>query len=235
VVALGSEVTQPAVTRARIVAVPRPGVARRVLSEISGTSAAGFVRSVGDATLAPGEYELQAVVAQSASAGPVLASFTRSRLLVPDLWQGSLAASPLVFGDAVTAAAASTAGSAFAFGPTALLPATSNRFAQGRPLHVAFRIFNWTAPPEEKPDLQVEYVFYEQMPQRGTFFNKVKPQLLNAQTLGDRFDPASGAVNAGMMIPLAAFPLGEFKLVVRVTDNRSKQMAAQEARFFVVP
>jgi hypothetical protein len=235
VVALGSEVTQPAVTRARIVAAARSGVARRVVSEISGTSRAGLVRSVGDATLAPGEYELQAVVAQSGSAGPVLAAFTRARLLVPDLWQGGLAASPLVLGDAVSAAPTATSGSAFAFGPTALLPATSNRFSQRRPLHVAFRIFNWTAPPQDKPDLQVEYLFYEQTPQRGIFFNKVKAQLLNAQTLGDRFDPASGAVNAGMTIPLAAFPPGEFRLLVRVTDNRSKQTAAQDTRFFVVP
>ena len=83
--------------------------------------------------------------------------------------------------------------------------------------------------------VQVEYVFYERTPQRGQFFNKVKPQVLNAHTLGERFDAASGAVNGGMSIPLAAFPFGEFQLTVRVTDSRTKQTASQDARFIVVP
>jgi hypothetical protein len=165
----------------------------------------------------------------------VLAALARSRLVIPDLGQGSLAVSPVVLGDAVAVAPASTAGSPFAFGPTGLRPSAGNRFAQGGDLHLAFRVFNWTAAPDEKPDLQVECVFYERTPQRGVFFNKVKPMVLNAQTLGERFDAGSGVVNGGMSIPLAAFPPGEFQVSVRVTDSRSKLKATQEARFVVVP
>jgi len=235
VVALGSRVTLPAVTRARIVTVARPGAARSVLSEISGTSAAGLVRSVGNAVLQPGEYELQAAVAQRGRRGDVLVSFTRAPLVIPDLWQGGLAVSPIVLADAVATAPAASAGSAFAFGPTALWPATTDRFAQARELSVAFRVFNWSAPAEGKPDLSVEYVFYESAARGRHFFNKLKPQLLNTHTLGERFDAASGAVNSGMTIPLQAFPIGEFQLVVRVMDNRTKQVATQETRFSVVP
>jgi hypothetical protein len=235
VVALGARAQQPVVTRARIVAANQAGGPRRVLADISGTSAAGLVRTVGSTSLPPGDYELQAVVAQPGRARPVLAALARSPLRIPDLWQGKLAASPIVLADAVSEAPASAAGSPFAFWPTALRPATSDRFSQSAQLQVAFRIYNWTAPAEQKPDLQVEYVFYEQTPRRGVFFNKVKPQLLNGVTLGDRFDPASGAVNAGISVPLAPFPPGEFKLAVRVTDNRSRQTASQETRFFVVP
>jgi len=60
-------------------------------------------------------------------------------------------ASPIVLADAVAAAPAASAGSAFAFGPTALWPATTDRFAQARELSVAFRVFNWSAPAEGKP------------------------------------------------------------------------------------
>jgi hypothetical protein len=123
VVALGSRVTLPAVTRARIVTVARPGAARSVLSEISGTSAAGLVRSVGNAVLQPGEYELQAAVAQRGRRGDVLVSFTRAPLVIPDLWQGGLAVSPIVLADAVAAAPAASAAAL----------SRSDRLRSGRP------------------------------------------------------------------------------------------------------
>jgi len=233
VVSLGAQVTQPAVTRARIVAAGGTGPA--ILSDIEGSSPAGVIRTVNQTTLKPGAYELLAAVAQPGAGGSSLVALAKSRLVVPDLWRGTLAVSPVVLGDTVAAAPASAAGSPFAFGPTALRPSAGDRFPQGGDLHVAFRVFNWTAPPEQKPDLQVEYVFYERTPKRGVFFNKVKPQLLNAQTLGERFDAASGVVNGGMTIPLASFPFGEFQLAVRVTDKRTRQTASQETRFVVVP
>lgn len=233
VVSLGAQVTQPAVTRARIVTAG--GAAPAILSDIQGTSAAGAIRTVHQTTLKPGEYELQAAAAEPGPGGRALVALAKARLVVRDLWRDTLALSPVVLGDAVAAAPAATAGTPFAFGPTALRPSAGDRFPQRGDLHLAFRVFNWTAKPEEKPDLTVECVFYERTPRRGHFFNKVKPQVLNAQTLGERFDPASGVVNGGMSIPLAAFPLSEFQLTVRVTDNRSKQTASQEARFVVVP
>jgi hypothetical protein len=230
---LGAQVAQAVVTRARIVAASGPAGA--VVTEIAGSSPAGVVRAVNQLTLKPGEYELQAVVVQPSREGPLVASLAKSRLVVPDFWRGTLAVSPLVLGDAVTAAPASSRGTPFVFGPTALRPAAGERFPRSGDLHVAFRVFNWTAQPQEKPDLTVEYVFYERTPTRAQFFNKVKPQRLNGDTLGERFDAASGVVNGGVSVPLAAFPFGEFQLTVRVTDNRTKQTVSQETRFTVVP
>jgi hypothetical protein len=232
-VSLGAQVARPAVTRARVVSMRGPSPAGVV--ELSGSSPAGALRTVHQLSLPPGDYELLAVVAESGADGPVRAALARSRLLVADLWRAPLALSPIVLGDAVAAAPPSAPRGAFVFGPTALRPATTDHFAQAEQLQLAFRAYNWTAAADQKPDLQVEYVFHEQTPRRAVFFNKVKPQLLNAGTLGERFDPASGAVNAGVTIPLAAFPPGEFRLTVRVTDNRSQQTASQETRFAVVP
>jgi hypothetical protein len=96
-------------------------------------------------------------------------------------------------------------------------------------------VFDWTAKATEKPDLTVEYLFYEQGATRLTFFNKTKPQRLSEATLGPKFDPASGMVTAGTRVPLAAFTFGEFELNVKVTDNRSKQTAEQKVRFSVIP
>jgi hypothetical protein len=233
VISLGARATLGAVTRARIVA--RGGAQPAVVSDVSGSSPAGEIRAVNRLTLWPGEYELQAAVAQPGPGGRVLATLGRTRLVIPDLWGGGLAVSPLVLGDTVAAAPESAAGSPFTFGPTLLRPSAGDHFPQTGNLHVAFRVYNWTAPPKEKPDLQVEYVFYERKARRGHFFNKVKPQMLNAQTLGEGFDPASGVVNGGVSTPLASFPFGEFQLTVRVKDNRTKQTSSQDARFVVVP
>ena len=103
-------------------------------------------------------------------------------------------------------------------------------------ISVAFRVYNWTAKAdEEKPDLTVEYLFYEQGTKGLHFFNKVKPQPLTAATLGTAFDPSAGSVAAGMLIPLEAFTFGDFQLIVRVTDNRTRQTAEGKLSFAVVP
>ncbi|HEY6546450.1 MAG TPA: hypothetical protein VI589_01040, partial [Vicinamibacteria bacterium] len=233
VLSLGAQATQPALTRARVWTAG--GAAPTLVFDVSGSSPAGAIRNVSKLTLRPGEYDLQAVVAQPGTGGKVLAALARSRLVIPDFFGAGLAVSPLVLGDEVAAAPASSAGSPFVFGPTALRPSAGDRFAQSGQLHLAFRVHNWTAPAQEKPDLQVEYVFYEQKAGRSRFFNKLKPQLLNAKTLGERFDSTSAAVSGGSSIPLASFPFGTFQVTVRVTDQRTKQTASQEARFVVVP
>jgi hypothetical protein len=38
-----------------------------------------------------------------------------------------------------------------------------------------------------------------------------------------------------MIVPLQAFPFGEFQLKVRVTDNPTGQSAEQQVRFVVLP
>jgi hypothetical protein len=157
----------------------------------------------------------------------------KSRLAVPDIRGGSLAVTPIVAGEATPAAR--QADQPFIFGRTALTPAVSPLVSQDGSISVAFRVYNWTARDEEKPDLRVDYLFYELGKRGPHFFNKVKPQRLTADTLGTAFDPSAGSVAAGMMIPMEPFTFGEFQLVVRVTDNRNDQSAEQQVRFRVAP
>jgi hypothetical protein len=176
---------------------------------------------------------VEAVVGYTRPAGDLIVAISRSRLSVPDIQGGSLAVTPVVAGEAATTAR--SANVPFVFGRTTLTPAVSPRFRQDRTISVAFRIYNWTAKAEEKPDLTVEYLFYEQGNKGLHFFNKVKPQQLTADTLGTAFDPAAGSVAAGMMIPLGAFTFGDFQLLVKVTDNRNKQSAERRVAFTVAP
>jgi len=232
-VALGTEVSRPAETRFRLT---RPGGAGpAVVDTASGAGGPGIVRLIREFTVAPGEYEMQAVVGYASGSGSIAAALNRARLSVPDVWRGPLAVTPIVLASAVAAAPGEPDSQPFSFGPTAVAPSTRPGFAQQGVVNVAFRVYNWQAEEGEKPDLSAEYVFYQMTKNRPVFFNKTKPQRLDADSLNTKFDPSGGVVSTGLMIPLQAFPFGDFELRVRVTDHRSRQTTERQVRFTVSP
>jgi hypothetical protein len=263
-VVVAADVPRAALVRLVVATAAKGAAAGAVVADAGGAGAAGPLRLVREVSLEPGDYELRAIVGESRD-GTGLVSVARSRLSVPDLRAGGLVATPVVLGEAASAGAAelkprlsvpdlragglvatpvvlgeaASAGAAelkpFVFGKTTLTPSLASRVAQGGSVSVAFRVYNWSVEGGEKPDLSVEYLFYERGTRGLHFFNKVKPQQLNADTLGPSYDPSSGSVAAGMTIPLAAFTFGDFELLVRVTDNRAHQSVEQRAAFTVVP
>jgi hypothetical protein len=173
-------------------------------------------------------------VGDARSGGSVTAALAKAKFTVPDIWGGPLVVTPVVLGADAGAARRGEA-QPFTFGPTALVPSVRSQFPQSGSIRVAFRIFNWSAKAEEKPDLTVEYLFYERGTKGLHLFNKMKPQQLTAATLGDAFDPSAGVVTAGMLVPLGSFTFGEFQVKVTVTDNRNKQTASRDVSFVVAP
>lgn len=232
-VSLGTEVPQAAEARFRLVRADGTGIA--VVDTASGSGGPGVVRLVREFVLAPGEYVMQAAVGYARGDDAVTAVVNRSGLSVPNVWQGPLAVTPIMLASAVAAAPDAPNAQPFSFGPTAIGPATRPGFAQQGVLNAAFRVYNWQAASGEKPDLSVEYVFYQMTKGRPAFFNRIKPQQLDAGSLNTKFDPAGGVVSTGMMVPLRPFPFGQFELRVRVTDHRSKQTAERQVGFTVTP
>ena len=233
-VAIGTEVAADAIVRLRVVTASG---SPRAVGDAQGSGQAGHVRLVHEFTLSPGEYEIQAVVGHRSAAG-LIASIAKKRLSVPDVWKGPMAVTPVIIGDAVLAGERKGA-QPFTFGAATLSPAVKSQFDQKAEINIGFRVYNWGAdsskPEEAKPDLTVEYAFFEKLRAKTRFFNKMKPQELDAETLGKTFDPATGMVAAGMRIPLVAFPFGTFDMRVRITDNRTKQTSEQHVLFEVVP
>jgi hypothetical protein len=230
-IVVGAEAPQAGNVRLRVTAVAGAEAAR-VVADAGGAGTAGPLRLVREFSLPPGDYDLEAVVGD-ATPGAGLVAVARSRLTVPDVRAGALTVTPIVVGEASTSQRQGSV--PFIFGQTTLTPSVDPQLPHSGAISVGFRVYNWTAAAEEKPDLTVEYLFYEQGSKGLHFFNKVKPQQLNAGTLGAAFDSSAGSLAAGMMIPLAAFTFGDFQLVARVTDNRSKQTAEQKVRFTVAP
>jgi hypothetical protein len=231
-VAIGGDVPDGTDVALRLVTL---GDAPRIVSTASAAAQAGRMRLVRQFDVAPGTYEVRAAAGQARPGGGGLVSIATCRLVVPDLTRGVLVLTPLVLGDAASAAGRGAGGRPFVFGPTALSPATTSRFERGKDLNVAFRVFNWSADTAKEPDLTAEYTFYQKTGERLVFFNRTKPQRLGADTLGETFDSAAGVLTAGMSVPLEPFPLGEFQLAVRVTDKALGRSEEQRVGFSVVP
>jgi hypothetical protein len=232
-IVVGAVASQVVDVRLRVWTVAAGLEAARVVADTSGSGAAGPMRLAREVGLAPGGYEAEALVGYSAPGGGLVVAIARSHLTVPDVRGDSLVVTPIVAGDPADGPRRPDV--PFTFGRTMITPAVSSRFPRDGSISVAFRVYNWTAhADEEKPDLTVEYLFYEQGTRGLHFFNKVKPQPLTAATVGSAFDPAAG-VAAGMRIPLEAFTFGDFQLTVRVRDNRSGQTAEGKLSFAVVP
>jgi len=233
-VVVGADLLQAAEIRLRVVSIATTGQAPRVMGNATGTGAAGPLRFVHEFALAPGEYEIQAVVGQSSAGAGATATLVKSRLTVPDVWAGALAVTPVVLGED-SGEARRNENRPFSFGPTSLIPAVQARFRQNGAIRVAFRVFNWSGKAGERPDLTAEYLFYEQGAKGFHFFNKVKPQQLTVATPGDSSDLTGGAATGGMLVPLSSFTFGDFQLRVSVTDNRNKQSAEGRVDFTVSP
>jgi hypothetical protein len=231
---VGAEASQTSEIRLRVMSTAAPGQAPRVMGNAIGSGAVGRMRFVHEFVLAPGDYEIQAVVGQSTAGAGLAATLAKLGLTVPDVWAGPLAVTPIVLGDDTGAARRGDV-QPFNFGPTALTPAVKALFPQSGAIRAAFRVFNWSAKAGEKPDLTAEYLFYERAARGLHFFNKSRPQQLTAATLGDAFEPAAGAVTGGMLVPLGSFTFGDFQLRIKVTDNRNKQSDERLVEFTVSP
>jgi hypothetical protein len=232
-IVVGAETREAVNVRVRVLSPAAGGAAPKVMAEETMAGGPGRFRAVKEFALAAGVYDIETTLTDAKDRDRVVAQ-SRSSVTIPNIWSGPLALTPIVLAEKVTGGMKRTDLKPFNFGPTAVEPAVSGRFAQSGVVNVAFRIFNWKAELNEKPDLTVEYLFYQQS-KRLNFFNKIKPQHLAADSLGDTFDPQAGVVTAGMMIPLAPFPFGEFEMKVKVTDNRTKQSSERDVRFSVVP
>lgn len=233
---IAAEIAEPWSLRLQIsrTGAAAPGTPAGGAAEASLSGAPGSLREVREFALKPGDYEATAVLVRRGTGRDLIATVVREALKVPDLSGGTLIASPIVLGEQADTVPRENVGRPFVFGTTSLIPASANVFRQDGWLHAAFRIYGWRGDDEAKPDVTVEYVFYQQTGARRRFFNKTKVQTLSSQSLGAAFDGKAGVVTAGTSIPLGAFPPGQFELDVRILDKRTKSTLNRKVTFFVV-
>jgi hypothetical protein len=121
----------------------------------------------------------------------------------------------------------------YIMGSIEMLPSFDGKFKKTDEFTTYFQIYN-ASIQEKKPDLTVEYAFYRKQGSEEKYFNKTNPQQFNAKTLPPAWDPDMGhVISAGQSIPLASFPAGDYRLEIKVTDNRSSSTINRTVNFSV--
>lgn len=163
----------------------------------------------------------------------------RHEITVPDFGQGDLQTSSVIVArsvEQVAAAPADQESNPYVFGPMRIVPSPDGKFGKSAELSVIFWIYGAQAAASGKPDVTIDYSFYQKTGDSEKYFNKTAPQQLNAQTLPPEFSVAAGHQLPGsLVVPLTSFPASDYRLEIKVTDKASGKSVTQNVNFTVLP
>ncbi|MSO56459.1 MAG: hypothetical protein EXQ55_05990 [Acidobacteria bacterium] len=177
--------------------------------------------------LQPGEYNVYIAMQEKAGKDFPKTVVFKQPITVPNLSQGLAVSSVILVSSLepapVTARKQNQLDDPFSLGGTRMVPAPSTRLPRTGEMTAVFFIYNPAAGNAGKPDLLVEYMFYQRVGQGEVPFRTSPPQTFNAGTLPATFDLAARhQIMGGLAAPLAAFPVGDYRLEVKVTDKAAQ-------------
>jgi hypothetical protein len=184
--------------------------------------------------------------AQGAAAAPPAATgkmtVLQRDLSVPDFNKPELQTSSVILASSVEPVTtqlspAEQESNPYVFGPMRIVPNRQGRFSKAQELQVIFWIYGASEAAGGKPDVQVEFNFHAKAADGSEkYFNKTEPQQLNAQTLPPEFSVAAGHQLPGsLVVGLTPFPVGDYRLEIKVTDKPSGKAVTQNVNFTVLP
>jgi hypothetical protein len=170
-------------------------------------------------------------------------SVLKQEVVVPDFWNAAeLNTSTVIVAQRIEPLPApltpqQQADRPYALGTMEIVPAFETKFPKKGELSTFMLIYNPKVDSANKPDVTVEYNFYQKPSgQPEKFFNKTSPQNLNAQTLPPNFDFAAGhQLQTGQAVPLASFPEGDYRLEIKITDKIANKTLTRDVNFTVSP
>jgi len=197
-------------------------------------------------TVGAGDYDVYVVVkeptpekAKKGDPAPKV-SLIKQSLTIPDLWNGELNTSSVIVAERIDPLPAPLTPAQqgerpYALGTMEIVPAPSTKFGKKGELSTFVLIYNAKTDAQNKPDVLVEYNFYQKpVGKQEAFFNKTNPQPLNAQTLPPQFDFSAGhQLQSGQAVPLASFPEGDYRLEIKVTDKLANKSLTRDVNFSV--
>jgi hypothetical protein len=208
-----------------------------------------FIELKGDGKLSraialkPGQYEMfitmkeRSPLEQPRNAPPAKMGMLRHELTVPDFAGAEISTSSILLGSVEQIATPLTPEqqqeNPYTFGNMKVVPSVDSKLKKSGELQVLFWVYG-TQAAAGKPDVQIEYNFHQKTAEGEKYFNKTAPQLLNASTLPPQFDVAAGHQLPGsLVVPLASFPVGDYRLEIKVTDKISGKAFTQNVNFTV--
>lgn len=193
----------------------------------------------------PGNYDVFLAVKertpqqQPRNAPPLKVGLLRRDIALPDFSKPELQTSSVIIASTIEPVTAPLSPAQqqeqpYNFGSMRVVPSADMKLKKSGELQVLFWVYG-TEAKGGKPDITIEYNFHQKTGDTEKYFNKTAPQDLNAQTLPPQFDSAAGHQLPGsLVVPLASFPEGEFRLEIKVTDKISGKTLTQNANFTVV-
>jgi hypothetical protein len=191
-----------------------------------------------------GDYELFIAVKEKSTGDrkqpPQKMGLLRKDLTVPDFGAAELTTSSVIVADTVEPVQTAMTNeqqqeNPYTFGTMKIVPSVDPKFKKDGELQVVFWIYGASADASKKPDVQIEYSFHQKTAEGEKYFNKTAPQQLNATTLPPQFDMALGHQLPGsLVVPLASFPAGDYRLEIKVTDKPSGKTLTRDVTFSVV-
>jgi hypothetical protein len=214
-----------------------------------------FTVPAGDYELIVVAQEMPAADAQGKKNAPApmeKASAAKQTVNVPDFWNGELNTSSVILTQRIDPLSTPLTREQqverpYALGGLEIVPVLGTSFSKKSELSTFMLIYNPKPDGMNKPNVTVEYNFCQLAPgtqpkegepcQAGEkFFNKTKPQDLNAQTLPPEFDLSAGhQLQTGQAVPLASFPEGQYRLEIKVTDKNANTSVTKNVNFTVTP
>ena len=190
---------------------------------------------------APIESTINPVTGQpvrSAVVPPI--TLLRERVTIPDFWTGELAISTVFLNESVEMLSApptpeDLAKFPYTVGGARIVPRLDDTLKKSDTLGWVFQIYN----PGHKggmPNITITYEFYEKKDGAETFFNRTAPVELGpgpAGMLPEGFDVTQATLVDGQNIPLAGFPVGDYRLEIKVTDKEASAELTRDLLFSV--
>jgi hypothetical protein len=202
--------------------------------------------------VSPGDHDVYVVVQPSAGAEPVkndvmIKGVVRKfDLSLPDLWTSEFTTSSMLLIDKIEPLKEPPTQDTIVFKPYTftgadMVLARDNEFKKTEEMTLYFHVYN-PVFENKRPDITIDYEFLKkdadgEKPAMTEDGKKLvyNPQKFNAQTLPANWDPDMGfQVAPGFAIPLNLFPLGEYRINIKITDNKAQKTITRDVVFKIV-
>jgi len=187
-----------------------------------------------------GEYDVLIGLLQhgSIAAAPTVL-LIRQILTVPNYWVDELATSTLILAERIESLEEPLErerqkSEPYTFGVLRVVPAFESEFTKSEHLSILFLVYNPKLGSDERPNVVIDYKFHRIMSGNEQFFNQTNSQSFNSETWPSQFDPNGGhQLIAGQSVPLSNFPVGHYKLEIKIMDLNSGMSLRRNIKFTV--
>jgi hypothetical protein len=193
----------------------------------------------------PGAYDVYVALRERPSGGtaadaPVKVALLKQEVVVPNYHTEELQTSSVLVADKIETLTAAVSPESmkerpYVMGDSEITPAADMKFKKTEELQLVFQIYGAKLGGDKKPDVSVDYVFFQKDPTGEKMFNKTPTQTLSDKTLPPTFDPEMGhQLMTGQGVPLGSFPEGDYRLEIKITDNKAQKTVTRDVLFTVL-